>query len=387
MKTLKQTIKNISNVTGEFKDQELEQKFQTYILQESIHYSRRYVLAFGIAFLLFIIPDYFYVKNTDKIPVILFIRFLFFIISVYYSLRVIHVKKVLHSFSTVYELIIISVFWIIFSFYSNPNIAIHYQILIIFILAIFFTIPNGFLNKLFLTFFLASGFFYIAANRGMFLSSNCSWDMCFITIIILIFCSLIVRNINKLQRIQFIDTQALERLSSTDALTGALNRRKYDLDLENEIYLAKRYGLPFSAIMLDLDNFKKINDKYGHILGDKVLEQLSSYIRTIIRKSDQLYRWGGEEFIILLTNTGLQPAYHLAERVRKYSHKADIPPIKAISCSFGVATWKEGESADSFTKRLDRLLYKAKESGKDCIVTDAEADNQNLFSEEERNFD
>ena len=71
MKTLKQTIKNISNVTGEFKDQELEQKFQTYILQESIHYSRRYVLAFGIAFLLFIIPDYFYVKNTDKIPVIL----------------------------------------------------------------------------------------------------------------------------------------------------------------------------------------------------------------------------------------------------------------------------------------------------------------------------
>ena len=82
--------RQISNVTGEFKDQELEQKFQTYILQESIHYSRRYVLAFGIAFLLFIIPDYFYVKNTDKIPVILFIRFLFFIISVYY-LSLIHI--------------------------------------------------------------------------------------------------------------------------------------------------------------------------------------------------------------------------------------------------------------------------------------------------------
>jgi diguanylate cyclase (GGDEF)-like protein len=370
MKTLKQTIENISNATGEFKDRALEQDFQTYILQESINHSRRYVLAFGIVFLLFILPDYFFVKNMDKLPAILLIRVLFLSISIYYNLRVTHVKNSLYSFSTVYELVSIIVFWAVFSLYTHPDITIHHQVLIIFILAIFFTIPNSFLNKLVLTFLLTSGFFYIAAKRGAFLLSSCGWDICSLTIIILIFCSLIVKNINKLQRIQFIDTQALERLSSTDALTGALNRRKYDQDLEKEITRAQRYQLPLSGIMLDLDNFKRINDEYGHLAGDKILVRLCSYIRTLIRKIDQIYRWGGEEFIIILPNTRLKAAEQLANRIQNFLQKADFSPASEVACSFGVTSWNEYELADSFTNRLDQLLYQAKRKGKGCIVSD-----------------
>ena len=370
MKTLKQTIENISNATGEFKDRALEQDFQTYILQESINHSRRYVLAFGIVFLLFILPDYFFAKNMDKLPAILLIRVLFLSISIYYNLRVTHVKNSLYSFSTVYELVSIIVFWAVFSLYTHPDITIHHQVLIIFILAIFFTIPNSFLNKLVLTFLLTSGFFYIAAKRGAFLLSSCGWDICSLTIIILIFCSLIVKNINKLQRIQFIDTQALERLSSTDALTGALNRRKYDQDLEKEITRAQRYQLPLSGIMLDLDNFKRINDEYGHLAGDKILVRLCSYIRTLIRKIDQIYRWGGEEFIIILPNTRLKAAEQLANRIQNFLQKADFSPASEVACSFGVTSWNEYELADSFTNRLDQLLYQAKRKGKGCIVSD-----------------
>ena len=370
MKTLKQTIENISNATGEFKDRALEQDFQTYILQESINHSRRYVLAFGIVFLLFILPDYFFVKNMDKLPAILLIRVLFLSISIYYNLRVTHVKNSLYSFSTVYELVSIVVFWAVFSLYTQPNITIHHQILIIFILAIFFTIPNSFLNKLTLTFLLTFGFFYIAAKRGVFLLSSCGWDICSLTIIILIFCSLIVKNINKLQRIQFIDTQALERLSSTDALTGALNRRKYDQDLKKEIARALRYRLPLSGIMLDLDNFKEINDEYGHLAGDRILVQLSSHIRTLIRENDQIYRWGGEEFIIILPNTRMKAAEQLANRIRSFLQKVDFSPVSQVTCSFGVASWNEHETEDSFTKQLDQLLYQAKKKGKDCIVSD-----------------
>ncbi len=370
MKTLKQTIENISNATGEFKDRALEQDFQTYILQESINHSRRYVLAFGIVFLLFILPDYFFAKNMDKLPAILLIRVLFLSISIYYNLRVTHVKNSLYSFSTVYELVSIIVFWAVFSLYTHPDITIHHQVLIIFILAIFFTIPNSFLNKLVLTFLLTSGFFYIAAKRGAFLLSSCGWDICSLTIIILIFCSLIVKNINKLQRIQFIDTQALERLSSTDALTGALNRRKYDQDLEKEITRAQRYQLPLSGIMLDLDNFKRINDEYGHLAGDKILVRLCSYIRTLIRKIDQIYRWGGEEFIIILPNTRLKAAEQLANRIQNFLQKADFSPASEVACSFGVTSWNEYEIADSFTNRLDQLLYQAKRKGKGCIVSD-----------------
>ena len=379
MKTLNQTIENISNATGEFKDRALEQDFQTYILQESINHSRRYVLAFGIVFLLFILPDYFFVKNMDKLPAILLIRVLFLSISIYYNLRVTHVKNSLYSFSTVYELVSIIVFWAVFSLYTHPDITIHHQVLIIFILAIFFTIPNSFLNKLVLTFLLTSGFFYIAAKRGAFLLSSCGWDICSLTIIILIFCSLIVKNINKLQRIQFIDTQALERLSSTDALTGALNRRKYDQDLEKEITRAQRYQLPLSGIMLDLDNFKRINDEYGHLAGDKILVRLCSYIRTLIRKIDQIYRWGGEEFIIILPNTRLKAAEQLANRIQNFLQKADFSPASEVACSFGVTSWNEYELADSFTNRLDQLLYQAKRKGKGCIVSDITDKNLKLF--------
>ena len=379
MKTLNQTIENISNATGEFKDRALEQDFQTYILQESINHSRRYVLAFGIVFLLFILPDYFFVKNMDKLPAILLIRVLFLSISIYYNLRVTHVKNSLYSFSTVYELVSIIVFWAVFSLYTHPDITIHHQVLIIFILAIFFTIPNSFLNKLVLTFLLTSGFFYIAAKRGAFLLSSCGWDICSLTIIILIFCSLIVKNINKLQRIQFIDTQALERLSSTDALTGALNRRKYDQDLEKEITRAQRYQLHLSGNMQYLDNFKRINDEYGHLAGDKILVRLCSYIRTLIRKIDQIYRWGGEEFIIILPNTRLKAAEQLANRIQNFLQKADFSPASEVACSFGVTSWNEYELADSFTNRLDQLLYQAKRKGKGCIVSDITDKNLKLF--------
>ena len=370
MKTLKQTIENISNTTGEFKDRALEQDFQTYILQESINHSRRYVLAFGIIFLLFILPDYFFAKNIDKLPAILLIRVLFLLISIYYNLRVIYVKNSLYSFSTVYELVSIIVFWTVFSLYIQPDITIHHQILAIFILAIFFTIPNSFLNKLALTLLLTSGFFYIAAKRGAFLLSTCKWDIFSLSIIILAFCSLIVKNINKLQRIQFLDIQALERLSSTDALTGALNRRKYDQDLGKEIARAQRYKLPLSGIMLDLDNFKEINDEHGHLVGDRILVRLCSHIKTLIRKIDQIYRWGGEEFIIILPNTRLGAAEQLANRIQSFLQKADFSPANKVACSFGVASWNEYEIADSFTNRLDQLLYQAKRKGKGCIVSD-----------------
>ncbi len=379
MLALKQYVKNISSITGEFEDRALELDFQDYMLQESIRHSRQYVLAFGILFLLFIMPDYFYAKNIDRLPTILLIRVLFLLVSVYYHLRASYIKHSLYSFSTIYELISIIFFWTVFSFYKQPNITIHHQILVIFILAIFFTIPNGFLNKLFLTTMLTSGFFYIAAKRGVFLLSSCSWDLCYLTIIILLFCSLIVKYINRLQRTQFLDNQILARLSTIDTLTGTYNRMKYDQDLTSEITRAQRYTLPLSGIMLDIDNFKEINDKYGHLAGDGVLIKLTANINSIIRGNDQLYRWGGEEFIMLLPNTTLKEASKLASRIYNYHRGVDFTPVSKVTCSFGVTYLKENDTADTFTKRLDQLLYQAKKNGKDTIVSDKADKNLSLF--------
>jgi len=178
---------------------------------------------------------------------------------------------------------------------------------------------------------------------------------------------------------QFQTTQEFRRISTIDSLTDTYNRMKYDEELEKEIARAQRYRLPLSGIMFDLDNFKEINDKFGHLEGDKVLKKVSLLVREIIRESDLLFRWGGEEFIVLLPNTDLNSAIQLAYRIQDCIRNADFSTIKGITCSFGVTSLKEGDTATSFTERLDQLQYQAKKNGKDRVVSDLPAKNLSLF--------
>jgi len=369
METLKQTMKNISNLTGEFKDSALEYDFHSYMLQETISYSRRYILTFGFLFLLFFIPDYFLNKDINQLIIIFLIRILFLLVSVLFYLHLPNMKSFLYLFSTIYESIGIIFLWALFLSYKQPNIVIHQQGLIVFILAIFLILPNSLINKLFLSICLTSGFFYIAAIRKTISLSSSSVGLITFTLLIILFCAFAARLINQLQRAQFQNTRALERLSTTDTLTGSYNRMKYDQDLEKEITRAQRYNLSLSGIMFDLDNFKQINDEYGHLIGDQVLIQLSSYIKRIIRVNDRLCRWGGEEFIILLPNTDQEAAVQLAKRIQNYLKNTDFSPVAKTTCSFGVTSLIEQDTVNSFTNRLDQLQYQAKKRGKNCIVS------------------
>lgn len=156
-------------------------------------------------------------------------------------------------------------------------------------------------------------------------------------------------------------------LSITDALTGAYNRRYLLSKLEEEIERAKRYGEEFSIILLDIDNFKKINDCYGHIMGDEALRRVAKVVRERIRKLDVFGRWGGEEFVIVLPGTPVEKAAILAEDLRRNIADIVLPCNERITASFGVTEYEKGDTIDSLIKRADDLMYKSKNEGKNKV--------------------
>lgn len=162
--------------------------------------------------------------------------------------------------------------------------------------------------------------------------------------------------------------ERLEHLATLDPLTGVKNRRSMDEELDLAAANAERTGLPYALVMLDLDHFKQINDVYGHGVGDNVLTDLVSLIEHNTRRSDQLFRYGGEEFVLLLPGVdgeSLQSVMHNLQLVLRKRLKC---PGGSVTSSFGVALLRHGESVGSWLARADEALYKAKEAGRDRII-------------------
>ena len=168
--------------------------------------------------------------------------------------------------------------------------------------------------------------------------------------------------------------EALERVRDTaihDELTGAFNRRYIVEQLDRQLALKARHGTPASIIMIDLDHFKKINDRYGHPVGDRALQEIVRAMSAELRDVDVLARFGGEEFLVLLPLAARPAACLLAERLR--TAVAAIVLVDGndeifLRASFGVAELAAGETVAIWLRRVDLALYQAKERGRDCIV-------------------
>lgn len=173
--------------------------------------------------------------------------------------------------------------------------------------------------------------------------------------------------------------EAAERDARTDALTGLPNRRWFMELAGRELAIARRYGRPFSLVMLDVDHFKRINDEHGHGAGDAVLEALGGLLASRLRQPDVAARYGGEEFLILCPNTEADRARALAERLRV--EVARLPHVRhgqgqaiPVTASFGVATWRPDDTdLDAIVERADAALYDAKRGGRNRVC--CELDN------------
>jgi diguanylate cyclase (GGDEF)-like protein len=158
------------------------------------------------------------------------------------------------------------------------------------------------------------------------------------------------------------------RLSQEDHLTGLFNRRRiYEL-LESEIQRAARYSTEFSVILMDIDNFKSINDRLGHQAGDEALTKIAEVIRLSVRATDLLGRWGGEEFIIILPETNIGGCFSLAEKIRTRLESADLGEIGHRTASLGVTAFAEGDDLEAVIARADGALYAAKQGGRNRTV-------------------
>jgi len=229
----------------------------------------------------------------------------------------------------------------------------------------------------------------LKAKWGLRLEDDINWLLIIVytavLIILLGFSGLIYRKNRQLQkeiqlRIEFeqqlaiananiqIEKGKAQKEARTDPLTGIDNLRRFFEYLNDEIKLYKRKKNPFCVMMIDIDHFKKVNDQYGHDIGDLALKSLSQHIEANIRPYDHLARIGGEEFAVLLPETPVEEAVRVAERVREFVEQAPLEIIGAITISLGIAEINEDDTIDSLLRRADEGLYLSKENGRNQVT-------------------
>ncbi|MNR22763.1 Response regulator PleD [compost metagenome] len=167
--------------------------------------------------------------------------------------------------------------------------------------------------------------------------------------------------------------QALWRAATKDKLTGLYNRHHGEKTLRDAFWRAQADGASLSLIIADVDHFKRINDDFGHLAGDRVLVDIAGILQRAVRGQDAVIRWGGEEFVIVLADCGLGDATHLAERIRSHVHAHRDAEIGSLTLSLGVAQFVPGETLDALIARADAALYDAKRSGRNRLSVSRKA--------------
>jgi len=187
-----------------------------------------------------------------------------------------------------------------------------------------------------------------------------------ITLIVLLMTSV---TINRFQ-------SRLEEMATTDKLTGLANRQAFDLLIPQAISESRRGNWPLSALLIDIDHFKQINDRHGHLAGDKVLRTIARSIRGTLRASDILCRWGGEEFLVVVKNTNLGQAQTLAEKIRRVIETSGVQYKTeriSVTASIGISMLHEGDNPDRMISRADDAMYAAKEQGRNRVQAESES--------------
>jgi diguanylate cyclase len=190
-----------------------------------------------------------------------------------------------------------------------------------------------------------------------------------------------VETSNQLEKVRVSLAEAEQR-SKTDALTGLANRRSLDDVFRTSLIRAMETGEPLSAFMIDIDHFKRFNDKHGHLVGDQVLRLVAKVLQDSIREGDLAARYGGEELAAVLPGADLKVCTEVAERVRrriadaKLTRRTTGEEIGSVTVSIGVAQFRLAESAEALIERCDCGLYQAKSAGRNRVVTETELDDK-----------
>ena len=353
---------------GEFTDKAIEDEFLADSLSGATKITAYIALLFGTTLGLFLLNSYFTEGGTPLFFKITPIRLLFIAVSI--AIFAIAKKTTNHRhlmyIMTSYQAMMAVTYLLTLTQYDSLN---YFSILgLMTITLAIYLLPNKVTLTQLITIIFSILFFLYPIHKLEGLQTHEFRRIIAYQTILLIYCNINYCWAETTKRKTFIAKRELSDLSSRDSVTGVYNRKKFDDAMDEWISFSKRYGNPLSLILLDIDNFKAVNDNYGHIVGDSVLRDIAATVSKSIRETDIFARWGGDEFVILLPNTDIQQAEKMAERVRKCISGDSRDNQKDITCSFGVAAYEENDTKQSLLRKVDNLLLQAKTSGKDRVV-------------------
>lgn len=366
---MNQTFRQELTWLGTFRDKRRESAYESYIFKRQQHSLLPNVI---VAYLLFLFLDLplFYFNRSGRLELDFFVWFLgvvfftaaFFLLGRFCTYRSYTVSITLAeaSFSPLYAVLLLL---------HGKTDFLYIALCTVLLLILLFAIPNKWAYTAVCALLLAgtvgaltplvslppagteilSGWLYIGC--ALLLAGACAWRFDY------------QRHVN------FLDSQSLNRRLNTDTLTGAFTRPKFDREIKRQIDEAQGNGSVFSLAIFDVDDFKKINDTYGHLTGDRILTGITGIVRSSMPSRNTITRWGGEEFVIVCPGTDVNSAILLCERLRCHIAEKAFPGGIHVTCSFGVSEYRPGDTAFILLERADRFLYDAKSLGKNAVVS------------------
>jgi diguanylate cyclase (GGDEF)-like protein len=357
-----------------------EKEYRDTYLKDDISQLRVVLILIILATVIFFYTDFILLKNSVLFYWVISLRFINLIFSLLLTFLITKVTdpKKFDRYILIWGLFTIS-FLLFVNYTSPPDYIGHSFIDVVILFLITIGNPSSFYYRLSL-----STYFTIGNIILLFISRK---DMPPSYLIVILFSIVIVyaggmilsARLNLFRSNQYSTRTAelelreeLEMLASTDGLTGILNRRVFFEEAEKEMIRAKRYGQHFSVLMIDIDDFKNINDTHGHQYGDEVINSLVKIVKKLIRQTDYFGRIGGEEFVIILIETRIKNAEKIAERIRKSTEndRVLIENQKSICFTISVGITEFNQEDRSFSDvlhRSDMAMYKAKKFGKNKV--------------------
>ena len=355
------------NILGEFKDKDVENVFMEREVKKGLTLIRYVVLLSAVVNLLFGITDYLFLKSIMGVLCLDYaVRIAILALAIIMFIFMNRVKniKAIGVLTCSLALFMYGSHLFVATYFTPVNIMYETFNLVI-LSTCLFLIPNRWVIN------LASMLVFLILYIIMVphLCTQTGLGDRIITLAYLFWNTIVISvlfyRINMYKRNQFSKELHLGLIADTDHLTKLYNRKAFDDILEGFC----TNNTIFSFIIFDIDDFKLINDTYGHVVGDDVIVSITKDVKNIMRKDDIVARWGGEEFVILMPGVNLPEATELAKRVKEQISLIRYNIIKhSITCSFGVTSFIVGDNSKSIIIRADHLLYLAKEHGKDKVV-------------------
>lgn len=365
-----ETVLHAINRLAEFKDKNMEREFHNNEVIKGLRATRYLILIFSVINFLFVILDYLYLEYNG-ISIILYYSLIPRIIvlaagTAFFLL----VKNARNQSAAIHCVIAYTVLMYLLHEYMAMHFApvdlIFEALDLVFISFCLFIIPNRWIVNTVTAALLVVIFMALTPLTIPTMEKGTKVILTVYLFSQVLIVGTLMHRINTQKRLNYLQQLQLEVMARTDALTNSPNRAFCDKTLDQMCGSQS----DFSLILFDLDDFKQVNDRHGHLAGDEVIVKIIDAVKKMIRQDDVVARWGGEEFVVILPHTTRGKANEIAERIKE--HLAEIKHangIGTVTASFGVTEYVERDSTKSIIHRADQLLYVAKNHGKNIVVS------------------